>query len=159
MGIFLHTVKFYFFDASILVKLFIDEPGSNEARELLGKGTCQTTRYCQYEAYGVIKRKWKKKEIDDEKYFHAIYIMSSFFRDKRIKLVENSLENLDDLREAQRLVAQYPRKVDLSDALQIVSMKKGFFRLLGGESRPVLATVDEKLAKVAKEEGLKAVVI
>jgi hypothetical protein len=33
--------------------------------------------FCLFEAYGVISRKWKKKEIDADKYFHAIYILSS----------------------------------------------------------------------------------
>jgi hypothetical protein len=46
---------------------------------------------------------------------------------------------------------------DLPDTLQIVSMRKGFYSSLVGESRPVLITADNELAKVAKGEGLKAV--
>jgi predicted nucleic acid-binding protein len=156
---YVHTIKFFFFDASILVKLVVDEPGSKKVRDLLGNGTCQTTQMCLHEAYGVTKRKWKKKEIDDEKYLHAMYMLSSLVRDNMVRLVENSLENIDDFGDAKRLVAQYTNQIDLSDALQIISMKKGFYSLLGGESQPVLITADKNLGKVAGDVGLKVTVI
>jgi predicted nucleic acid-binding protein len=159
MDVFAHTIKFYFLDASILVKLVIDEPGSDKARELLGNGRCQTTQYCLYEAYGVIKREWRKKRIDDKKYFLAFSILRSYVRDDHIRVVENSLEDFDDLKEAKKLVDDYPRKIDLSDALQIVSMKKGFYSLLHGESQPVLVTSDENLGKVAEDLDLKVTII
>jgi len=152
---YVNTVKFFFLDASVIVKFVIDEPGSKEARELVGKGTLRTTQYCLYEAYGVIKRKWKQKKIDDEKYLNAMFLLSSFTRNNMIRSVENSLENIDDFWEAKELVTKYPNKIDLSDALQIVSLKKGFYSFLGGESQPVLVTEHKELGKVVRELGLK----
>ena len=51
------------------------------------------------------------------------------------------------------LVERYD--LDVSDALQIASVKKGFLAALAGESRPIFATADEALAAAARTEGLK----
>jgi predicted nucleic acid-binding protein len=159
-----HTIKFRFLDASVIVKLVIEEPGSEMVKGILGEGTCRTTQYCIYEAYGVIKRKWEKEEIDNQKYFKAMYLLSAFIRNKQIRIVDVFLEDISDFKEAKRIVEQSTNKngkclIDLSDALQIISMKKGFYSLLEGESKPVLITADNDLGEVAKKEGLSVEVV
>jgi predicted nucleic acid-binding protein len=46
--------------------------------------------------------------------------------------------------------------VDLSDAFQILSVKKGYFSPLSGDSKTILVTADKTLAKIARAEGIKA---
>ena len=156
---YVNPVKFFFLDASVIVKFVIDEPRSKEARELAGQGTLRTAQVCLDEAYGMIKRKWKQKKIDHEKYLNAKNSLRSFTINNRFHSLEIRRENIDDFREAKEIAAKYPNKISLSDALQIVSMKKGCHSFLGGESQPVLVTADKELAKVAKVLGLKVKII
>ena len=132
-----NTIKFFFLDASVLVKLVLDEPQGGDIRKIAGTGTLYTTQMCVYEAYGVIKRKWKKKGIDDEQYIKANYSLSGHIRNGLINIVESSLENIDDFRRANDIIEQYTKSngeylIDLSDALQLVTLKHGFFSLFGG---------------------------
>ena len=46
--------------------------------------------------------------------------------------------------------------LDLSDALQLLSMKAGFGAVAYGRSKPLLITADKKLAKAARAEDLRA---
>jgi predicted nucleic acid-binding protein len=55
--------------------------------------------------------------------------------------------------DVQKMIDKY--QLDLSDAFQILSVKKGFGACLSGESQTILVTADEKLAKAAKAEGLR----
>jgi predicted nucleic acid-binding protein len=55
-------------------------------------------------------------------------------------------------RDARSIVERYG--LDLSDAFQILSVKEGFFSMLAADSRTVLVTADEDLAKAAKQEGI-----
>jgi predicted nucleic acid-binding protein len=56
--------------------------------------------------------------------------------------------------EVQSLCRKY-QKIDFSDAFQILSVKKGYFSPLCGDSQTVLVTADAELAKAAEQEGLK----
>ncbi len=47
-------------------------------------------------------------------------------------------------------------RLDLSDAFQILSVKKGYFSVLASESSTVLVTADKELADAARAEGLRA---
>ena len=61
-----------FFDASALVKLHIDEDGSDIVRAFFNReSTRYTTPFCFYETLGTFKLKWKRKEIDKDKYLDA----------------------------------------------------------------------------------------
>lgn len=115
---------------------------------------------CVYEAYGVIKRKWKKHHLNDDQYINAMYFFSSLIRNNFFQIVDAFVENIEDFRNARSLVERHvnnngKRLIDLSDALQISLLKKGFYSLLGGESKPVLFTADKKFKTVAEKEGLQ----
>jgi predicted nucleic acid-binding protein len=47
-------------------------------------------------------------------------------------------------------------QLDLSDAFQILSVKKGYFSVLVNESSTILVTADKELAGAARNEGLRA---
>ena len=54
--------------------------------------------------------------------------------------------------EVEAIVKKY--QIDVSDALQIVTIKKGEFNKFIGESQSLLITADEGLANAARSEGL-----
>lgn len=45
--------------------------------------------------------------------------------------------------------------LDLSDAIQIISVKEGYFSHLVNDSKTVLVTADKALAAAARAEGLR----
>jgi hypothetical protein len=45
--------------------------------------------------------------------------------------------------------------LDLSDAFQIMSVKRGYFSSLTNDSATVLVTADNSLAQAARSEGLR----
>gem|GEM_PF-6148707 len=76
-------------------------------------------------------------------------------------MVEDGIIQLDEIpladratfNEAEKIAANH--KIDLSDALQLITLKRGMFaRLNAGE--PILVSEDGKLLKAAREQKLKA---
>ena len=71
---------------------------------------------------------------------------------KVIEIEDIDIAHLDVIREVRELVKKY--SIDISDAFQIYSLKKGILSIFGGDSQPILITADKKLAKAVKAEGL-----
>lgn len=143
-------------DASALVKLHIEEIGSDVVRKYVNnEPTNYTTPFCYFEALNVLKMKWLyRKQISKEEYHKAAFSLTAWF-----SLVSKQVCDLDftdplTFRDVQTLSKQY--SIDLSDAFQILSVKKGYFSPLSGESRTILVTADEVLAKIARAEGIRA---
>jgi hypothetical protein len=55
--------------------------------------------------------------------------------------------------EVERLVRKYKETIDVSDAFQIVSIKRNYFSRFTSDSRPILITGDNALAIAARQEG------
>lgn len=158
-------VRYFFLDASAIVKLVVKEDGSNNLRGFFNSSELfRTTSVTLSEAYGVIKRKWihrgRPDKITNKGYFNAMYLLSSYVRNGRIKLTEASFLDANDFIMAEELVKKYPDPkradeflIDMVDALQIVSMKKE--TEMTKESAPVLVTTDNFFEIIATKEGLK----
>jgi hypothetical protein len=72
--------------------------------------------------------------------------------DGNIQLDEITLADRAAFSEAEGIAAAY--EIDLSDALQLITLKRGMFaRLKAGE--PILISEDRALLRVAEEHGLK----
>ncbi|TAN43239.1 MAG: PIN domain-containing protein [Nitrospirae bacterium] len=143
------------FDASALVKLHVDEIGSDVIRQYADtEPTKYTTPFCFFEALNVLKVKWLyRKEISKEEYHDASLKLTSWF-----SLISKRIRDLDFIDpivfvEVKKIAEQH--SLDLSDAFQIVSVKKGFFSSLAHESKTILVTADEELANAARSEGIK----
>jgi predicted nucleic acid-binding protein len=151
-------IRPYYLDASALVKLVAEEQGSGELRHFFEEqSTMLTTSLCVGEALGVLKGKHlHKSPPDQEAYFTACYqlIVYVYYPQPRIQLEDLPLGDFSVLREAEEMTKLYP--IDLSDALQLVTLKSGRFRSFAGPSRPMLVTGDGDLLKAAKKEGLLA---
>jgi predicted nucleic acid-binding protein len=142
-----------YFDASAAVKLALNEPGSGNVRNLFSRHHRHyMTNLCFAEALGVLKRKFNREELSRDAYFDACYLLTAYLKYGRLHLDDTLKIDLEVVIEAENLAKKY-EGLDLSDALQIITVK-GAFKHMAGESKTVLATADSPLEEAAKHERL-----
>lgn len=147
-------VKVHYFDASALVKLVIDEQHSDRVRAFFQNNTSfATTSMCLIEALGVLKRKWQRERISVDAYFAATRELIINAWGKRIEL--DSVELVDPVKHGNIERMAKTHGIDLSDSLQLVTILKGRYSVLGPNSASVLITADRGLATAAKAEGIR----
>jgi predicted nucleic acid-binding protein len=149
------AIRTHYLDASAIVKLFIDEDNSDILRKYFNDhSTFYTTSLCFSEAIGVLKVKWLyRKEITKKQYLAASNDLMASFAYESIGIDEIEIKDREVFREVERLIQSY--SLDISDAFQIYTLKKGFFSVLAGDSKPILVTGDSKLADATRQEGLR----
>jgi len=147
-------IKTHYLDASAIVKLLIDEDGSAVLREYFGKNSgFYTTSLRFVETLGVLKGKFLRDFITQDQYLTACEILTGQVRDDFIGIDEIKIADPQVYREVDKIAKHY--SLDISDAFQIVTLKKGFLSpFKGTASECILITADEKLADVAREENL-----
>ena len=144
-----------YLDASALVKLYYQEIGSKELKEYLHKNpTWHTTVFCFYEALNALKWKWLNGHIVKEEYLNSTFEMAADVSTRMNEIEDINFLNRDIFMTVQKTAKTHD--LDLSDAFQIESIKKGFFSGLAGESKTILVTADRKLAIAAINEGIRA---
>ena len=143
------------FDASALIRVFIDEPGHEVVRPYFqGESTKYTTPFCFYEALNGLKSKWiHRKEIDKDAYLKAALALTAWYGASSRHIDDLKFEDHTAFAQAKDIVSR--TGLDFSDAFQIVSVKFGYFSHLGPNSKTILVTCDRPLAAVARAEGLK----
>src|SRR5262245_38181782 len=119
-------------DASAAVKLVWEEPGSDHLRKYFSdRGGFHITNLCLAESLGVLKRKWLKGELSAEQYYGCCSLLLAYLRSPpRIHLGEIHLSTFSKAEEVSRR-----HKLDLSDSLQLVSVKHGKFSRLVHQSK------------------------
>lgn len=143
-----------YLDACAAVKLVIPELGSDRLTVYFAKHSFSITSFCFFEALSVLKRKMNKEEITRDQYFRACYMLISHLETKRIRIDDKAvIDNVHTFMSAQKFAKDHD--LDLSDALQLLSVKHGTFSKLEKESKTVLVTSDGALAKAAEVEGLR----
>ena len=144
-----------FFDASALAKVFVDEPGSDIVREYWRlRATKYTTPFCFYEAMNVLKGKWKHKgTITVAQYFDATFRLTAWYGASSAKVKDLDFEDALTFADTRALAER--NGLDLSDAFQIMSVKRGYFSVLVNDSSTVLVTADKGLASASRTEGLR----
>jgi len=151
--------KFLYLDANCLVKLVVVEAGSEELRDHCEKQgiICATTSFCFYEALGVLKTKWVKKNrqdhISEETYLGACEELCALVEDGQIQIEEVAIHNRKSFNESEKLTKKY--KIDLSDSFQLFSIKEGMLAQLETPIKPELISEDGGVYKAAVGEGLK----
>jgi DNA replication protein DnaC len=112
-----------------------------------------TTPFCLNEALSILKGKWQRKKISEDDYFDAtrrlvIDVWSSRYHADDIDFMNPAIY--------QTVEAMARRhQLDLSDALQLVTIQKGFYRGLVSHSAPALITADQDLASAAVLEHIR----
>jgi predicted nucleic acid-binding protein len=147
-----------FFDACSLVKVYCDEPGSEIIRPYFQRrSTKYTTPFCFYEALNTLKGKWKygrKPSMTLEQYLDAVFQLTAWYGASSAKIKDLNFADPLTFADAQEVARR--NELDLSDAFQILSVKKGWFSGLVNESSTLLVTSDRELAAAAEREGVRA---
>ena len=147
-------VRAHYLDASALVKLVVDEPDSRAVRDFFQANTnFHTTSLCLGEALGVLKGKWSRSEISSDAYYAGTRRLIIDAWGKRIAL--DNVELLEPMMHPQVEAMAKKYGLDLSDALQLVTILKGRFSTLGPNSSSALITADKGLAKAAEAEKIR----
>jgi len=114
-----------------------------------------TTSLCFAEVLGVLKRKYlsNKEGLTKEEYLAASDDMVSRIRNDNITIEEVDITQPAIFNEVEKIVEKY--SIDLADAFQIVTLKRGFPSSLTEDSETILITADKGLARAAQSEGLR----
>jgi len=161
LGLMKTPLQHYFLDASALVKLVFDEPGSKTLKKLMRGADAKplTSWVLIAEALGVLKRKWQhEKKLDDTAYLDAVqellmnttmdYIhpvdLQILNGEARLKTYE---VQIGDVR------GRHP-ELDAADAIQFMAIEEGMLSVHG---RPTLVSADKKLLAAAEKEGIRTV--
>lgn len=156
-------MKFHYYDANCLVKLVLEEDGSEKLRKHFYAcgSTAVTTSFCFYEALGVLKTKWSKKNREDsisqECYLSASEELCALVEDENIQLEDLSFYDSESFRESEKITQEYG--IDLSDAFQLITLRKGMMAQLQTSIIPELITEDKDIGKAAIKLGLSVLKI
>lgn len=148
-------IRINYLDASAIVKLLIKEEGSEALRSYYGRDIgflFHATSLCFAEALAVLKVKhFYRKEISEDEYLAACDQLFAWAGDDtELELEDVEIKDRLVFTEAERLVKKY--KIDVSDAFQIVSVKKNPLVRYGNDL--MLITGDKDLAKAALQEKI-----
>ena len=152
-------VKVRYLDASALIKLVVEEQDGYVIREFFhGNANFCTTSLCLAEALGRLKGLWKKGRKDGlklstDQYFKATRELIIDAWGGRIEVDELKLFDPLIHTDVESLAKKYD--IDLSDALQLITIKKGRYSVLVSDSASILITADGPLADAAKSEGVR----
>jgi len=149
-----HWVKAHYLDASAAVKLVCGEPGAEVIRKYFeDNAVFQITDLCFAEALGVLKAKrFFRGKLSQEQYEKACFLLLSYVDEGQIQIEQVATRPL--FFAAREIMRRYG--LDLSDALQVLTVKEGPRGTGAGESKTVLVTADDALAVAAESEGLRA---
>ena len=157
-------IRIHYLDASAIVKLVFNEPGSVELRQYFGRESNFTaTSLCFAEALGVLKvKRFNQKSMTDEEYFSGCDELMAYVADGNIEIEDIEVKDRGVFDEVEKLTRKYnegkpkDKTIDISDGFQIVSVKRNYFsRFPDTDSKPILITGDQSLAKAARGEGLR----
>ena len=147
--------KAHYLDASAAVKLVSSEPGSEHVGAYFNEHSgLYITSFCLFEAHNVLKRKMPKEKISRDRYLGQCWLLLAYLegKPKRIHIDDPEIGGRETFRRAEVLAKKHD--LDLSDALQLLTVKYGKFCKMVKESKTLLITADRSLAKAAKIEGL-----
>ena len=147
----------HYLDASVAVKVFCKEPGSEAITEYIVRNAsvmCYVTEFAFYEILGVLKRKWNRDELNDDGYTLAISKLEGFL-DEGLIQIDADFKPHDRrlIHELGQMVKKH--KIDYSDVLQIYAVLHGKRKHYAHECKTVLVTADSDLANAAIAEGLR----
>jgi len=146
-------VRMRYLDASALVKLVVDEGDHTHVRTFFHSTTnFAATSLCLAEALGVVKAKWAHGRISEEQYFTATRSLVINAWGGKIEVDDVGLFSPAGLASVEVLAKKH--SLDLSDALQLETIKRGKYGHLGPNSASVLVTADRKLAQAASLSGI-----
>jgi predicted nucleic acid-binding protein len=146
------TVRASFFDASAMLKRYIDEDKSDVLRRYWDmEPTRFTSSFCFYEALTRLKAHFRRR--DPNGYKKSTVDLCAWFSAMLRQTPELNFTSPEVFFNASRLAEKHA--LDLSDALQILTLQEGYYSRLINNSRTILVTADRSLVRAARAEGLR----
>lgn len=150
----------HYFDASALVKLVADDPDEEPGRDAVRgyyqgrRDSVYATSYCVTETFSAFKRKFLQHRITEDQYIRYVLEFLRLVLGGNLR-IDDEVSVLSPIvsTEAGRLIKKY--KIDFLDCFQIVTVLHGKFSVLGPNSKSMLITADDGLAKAARAEGAR----
>jgi hypothetical protein len=153
-------IRKVFLDASALITwlLYPDRPESGGERlsEYLKRPERQrySNEPCLTEVLARLKWMRHYNEITDDGYFMRINLLKMRIEHKTLHISEFNYWEKKYTDRALQLTKNHQNKIDFIDALQIVDILEGPFKIFSGPSRTLLITMDNKLRDAARAEGV-----
>jgi len=151
------AVKVKFLDTSALIKLFLDEQGSDRLKDYYNNHVSFCcTEMTFYEAMNVLKSRLFKSNKKNQ-YFESIKKLKIMgwgvtkrgkLEIEKIHITEHSI-----FKEVYYIAMKYD--IDLADAIQLYAISNGRYWRLTGESKTVLITADEGLERAAQDNNIR----
>ena len=153
-----YAVKVHYLDASALVKLVADDPDEEPGRDVLRQyyrehSNRYATSYCVTEVFSAFKLKFLRGRITEDQYIKYVKDFIDGVIGANLQIDEVPILTPLVFREAERLIQKH--KIDFIDCFQIVTILHGQFRFLCSDSKSILITADQALAKAARAEGAR----
>jgi predicted nucleic acid-binding protein len=140
-----------FFDASALLKRYIDEDRSDVLRRYWdAESTRFTSSFCFYETLTRLKVHYRR---DPSGYKKSTLDLCAWFSAMLKRTPELNFTSPEVFFSASGLAETHA--LDLSDALQILTLREGYYSPLINDSRTILVTADRALVEAARAEGLR----
>jgi len=149
-------IRTHYLDASAIVKLLVDEDGCEEVRNYFYKpehSIFYTTELCFGETLGALKTKSLKAFFFFFEYLSACYELMAHIAGESIIIDDTSIKDREIYSEVDKIAESY--SLDIADAFQIVTLKKGYFSVFTGDAKPILITADKDLAAAGRMEKLR----
>ena len=148
------SIRTHYLDASAIVKLLVREAGSAALCAYLDQHTAfSPTALCFAGTLGALKAKLLRNSLGQEEYLSACEELMAYFRNQTIEIDDIGISQRRTFDEVEYLSKKY--SLDVSDSYQLVTLQRGLYSPLQGDSKPILVTADEALAKAARSEGLR----
>lgn len=153
-GVVVKKIRTHYLDASAIVKLLVPESASNQIRHYCDQHSVfATTGLCFAETLGVLKMKCLRSELTQSNYLAACDELMAYIRANQLQIEDVGIANSETFLEVEDLAKKH--QLDVSDAYQLVTLRKGFFSQFDGDSKPILITADDALATAARKEGIR----
>jgi hypothetical protein len=128
-----------------------------------GESNFTATSICFAEALGVLKvKRFNQSSMTDEEYFSACDELMAYVAYGNIVIEDIEVKDRSVFDEVEKLTRKHnegnpkDKTIDISDAFQIVSVKRNYFsQFPSADSKPILITGDKSLANAACGEGLR----
>jgi predicted nucleic acid-binding protein len=154
-----YSIKCHYLDASALVKLVAEDAHEIQGREVLRNyywthtASMYATSYCIAETFSVFKRKQLQGTISGTEYIEYVKKFLHRLIGANLRVDEVSILSPQLFAEGERFFNQYG--IDFIDALQIVTVLHGQFKIFAADSKTILITADKGLANAARAEGAR----
>ena len=146
------AIFYYYLDASALVKLVVDEPGSESIHNFFNStpNAC-VTLISFIESLGVLKRKWKDN-WDKPAYHKAVEDLLIMIYGGKPEVDNMTLADPDTFKYVSQIAGQY--NLDFADAFQLIAILKGKYAPFNLGSKTRFISADRGLVRAARDQGI-----